>query len=403
MTPQGQRRPGASQDFSESFKDAVDRRLSRPSVNRPPESPIRERVSTPLRARRVPQPSKPKAAGGGGEINEPGSEEGASARELLRKCQEERERRLEFVKETKKKLAAQRAARAETKASLEVTKEKVAQLEAQSQREANKVRASAATKLQTRARIQGAQKEAQHRRDARELWQRAKAATKLQTRVRLQIAVKEVVAQRNRLKDRKALREAEWAQHEKDERNHAADQAVKAKATEEVQMKAVRRMSLEAEAAARRNHNALEELTVADVVEHKTMGSFDGKKAFSPPSSPVPLAAAASTEEPKKTKKAKGQLTRPGEEEEKDLLDEALQKGLGVPPKAEGEAKIVLSEEEREMNGAPDGELFVVEVLMRNDLEPFSPGEDPALALSIALDSLAAEVSRVWDCCHETN
>lgn len=113
-------------------------------------------------------------------------------------------------------------------------------------------------------------------------------------------------------------------------------------------------------------------------------------------------AAAAPTEAAPKPKKVKGQLTRPGEEVEKDLLGEALLKGLGAAPvKGEGKGGVVLSEEERGMNGAPEGELFVKEVLPREQLQvsgnaaaTMTPAEE---LKTIVLPMLTASLETPWN------
>jgi hypothetical protein len=88
--------------------------------------------------------------------------------------------------------------------------------------------------------------------------------------------------------------------------------------------------------------------------------------------------------------KVKGQLTRPGDEVAVDLLGEALEKGLGAAPaKGEGQGGVVLSEEEKAMNGAPEGELFVVDVLPTATLPPFQDDDDVAAALGQCWASLA--------------
>ena len=94
--------------------------------------------------------------------------------------------------------------------------------------------------------------------------------------------------------------------------------------------------------------------------------------------------------------KVKGQLTRPGEEVEKDLLGEALQKGLGTAPIASregGNAGVVLSEEEKAMNGAPEGELFVVEVIETANLLPFENDHEIEVALEQCQSVLAFDNS----------
>ena len=139
----------------------------------------------------MPQPSKPKANKSERD-SKAGVDEDSSAKDVLRLDQEKRERRSAIVKETKKKLAAQKLARAEMQASLAAKQEKVEQLEAPLKAE-RAASAAAATKLQTRVRMQSAQKEVQHRREAREhLQKKSEAATKLQTRARMQFASKEV-------------------------------------------------------------------------------------------------------------------------------------------------------------------------------------------------------------------
>jgi len=55
-------------------------------------------------------------------------------------------------------------------------------------------------------------------------------------------------------------------------------------------------------------------------------------------------------------------------------------------------SKIVLSNKELSMSGAPEGELFVAEVFKREDLVPFGPSEDPDVVLQVALNSLTKEV-----------
>jgi len=152
----------------------------------------------------VPQPSKPKATKTEGE-SKAGVEEDPSAKELLRLDQEKRERRAAIVKETKKKLAAQKLARAEMKASLAEKQEKVDQLEAPIKAE-RAASAAAATKLQTRVRMQSAQQDVKRRREAKELSRRNQAVTKLQTRARMQFASKEVALKHESLDNGRAQR-----------------------------------------------------------------------------------------------------------------------------------------------------------------------------------------------------
>ena len=57
-------------------------------------------------------------------------------------------------------------------------------------------------------------------------------------------------------------------------------------------------------------------------------------------------------------------------------------------------SKIVLSNEELAMNGAPEGDLFVAEVVMREDLVLFGHNEDPSTILQFAIACLSNEVRR---------
>ena len=119
------------------------------------------------------------------------------------------------------------------------------------------------------------------------------------------------------------------------------------------------------------------------------------------PPAPAAATTAAPAEAPK-PKKVKGQLTRPGEEVEKDLLGEALQKGLGAAPVvSDGKKGVMLSDEEKSMNGAPVGELFVVEVLPREKLQvagnvsgTMKPDEE---LQSIVLPKLTASLDTPWN------
>ena len=58
-------------------------------------------------------------------------------------------------------------------------------------------------------------------------------------------------------------------------------------------------------------------------------------------------------------------------------------------------SKIVLSNEELAMNGAPEGDLFVAEVVMREDLVLFGHNEDPSTILQFAIACLSNEVRRI--------
>jgi hypothetical protein len=133
--------------------------------------------------------------------------------------------------------------------------------------------------------------------------------------------------------------------------------------------------------------------------------STSSPKPSSRPRGPTPRQL-ATTSPPRGARKpplpkVKGQLTRPGEEVEKDLLGEALQKGLGTAPVTSqegGNAGVVLSEEEKAMNGAPEGELFVVEVVETANLSPFENDHEIGAALEqcqsvLAFDNSASATS----------
>ena len=67
-------------------------------------------------------------------------------------------------------------------------------------------------------------------------------------------------------------------------------------------------------------------------------------------------------------------------------VDGASKKKKGV--RAAKSQSLEISEEEKAMNGAPEGELFVVEAVERSALPKFKKGEDPETVLELALEGL---------------